>query len=264
MLDEFGKETFDNLEEEIEAAMGDAFDPDFTLGDAARRYQDLTDTLRAHALLWLLVEADPQTCFRDLTMSGQARRHFLRRCQKEKQTFSITGCSHLEPFVDAVAAESWDVARDIATVSPADWLKNQEYEDDFCYGRFLHLWVLRKPDAPPDELQKVLDRFDRALGKADGSRLAVCRALLAHDEGAFRDAFDALLAQRQDEVKAKLARTTHNPALLLDCQVFVEGLALLRLADALGFRMESEYPGCPRLARVPSQVGVLPDSLPPP
>jgi hypothetical protein len=44
--------------------------------------------------------------------------------------------------------------------------------------------------------------------------------------------------------------------------VFVEGLAILRLADQAGFPTEPEYPGCPALARLPSTVPPPADPLP--
>jgi Immunity protein 49 len=260
--DDFGQNTFEGLQNHIDFAAGNMLSSELTVEQAGAWYEEFTDAMRAHALLWLLVKADAQTCFRDLTFSAHVRRHFLQKSKRHQQVTYYCTASRMAPFLDAVAAESTDVARDIAALTPPEWMERDEYEDDFCYARFLHLWVTG--GTPPEEMAEILDRFERALEGAPSTRLDVCRALLARQEPEFRDAFDALIAERQDEVKAKLERIVANPVVTLDCQVFVEGLALLRLADGLGFRTEPEYPGCPKLARARSKVGRLPDRLPPP
>jgi hypothetical protein len=265
VADDFGPETFAPLQGELEFAASNMLAPDFPVGEAARWYQEFTDGMRAHALLWLLVEGDAQSCFRDLTVSAQVRRHFLRRCQKEGVVDLHCACSRVEPFLDAVAAQSRDVARDIARLSPAAWMTENEYEDDFSYARFLHLWVANAPpERPVAELVALLDQMEKALEGAASARLDVCRALLARDQEAFRDAFDLLLDERKEEVEKRAVMAVNEPVATLDCTVFVEGLALLRLADELGFAIEAEYPGCPRLARARSQVGSVPDTLPAP
>jgi hypothetical protein len=265
MLDDFGKETFAALEEDIDFAATNMLADDLSLEEAAPWYEEFTDTMRAHALLWLLVEADPQSFFRDLTLSAQVRRQYLRRCEKEKLVNCFRACSRIEPFLDAVAGESFDLARDIAALSPADWLERDEYEDDYCFARFLYLWVASEgAERPAEPLSALLDRFEEALEGQDSARLDVCRALLAGDQQAFGEAFAALILERQEAVAALLPRTVGNPVLLLDAQVFVEGLAILRLADGLGFQTESEYPGCPRLARARRELGPVPDTLPAP
>ena len=262
-LEHYGKHTFEELQAQLAFASNNMLSDELSLRDAGPWYEEFTDAMRAHALLWLLVDADPHTCFRDLTLSGQVRRHFLRRSQREKSVHCFNASSRIEPFFDAVAAESLDVARDIAALTPTTWLAKDEYEDDFCYARFLYGFLGSKTvGKPAADLAPLLDRFEGALDGAESPRLDLCRALVGRDQDEFDEAFDALVDERQEQVEERRAET--NPVLLLDGQVFVEGLALLRIAKDIGLRTRTEYPGCPRLARTRSRVGELPDTLPPP
>src|SRR3954453_23146225 len=140
-LEHYGKLTFEALQEQLDFASNSMLSDELSLRDAGPWYEEFTDAMRAHALLWLLVDADPHTCFRDLTRGGQVRRHFLRRSQREKSVTCFNASIWIEPFFDAVAAESLDVARDIAALTPTTWLAKDEYEDDFCYARFLYGFI---------------------------------------------------------------------------------------------------------------------------
>ncbi|HYD41576.1 MAG TPA: hypothetical protein VEB43_12180 [Anaeromyxobacter sp.] len=208
---------------------------------------------RAIGICALLIEADVEGFYGWLLHSAVARRHYLRRCARD----GVTGdrwqrTSNAGPFLDAVAAGAWDVARQVAALSPGDWIQGAEYEDDFCHARFLHL--LAEPGADPAELARVLDRYERALEGGEDLRLDVDRALLSKDGDAFGAAFRTLLADRERKLR-ELADPKRDSVQAQDyCfepdrQVFVEGLALLRLAEGQGIATEPEYPTCPGLAR---------------
>src|SRR5262249_25838852 len=151
---------------------------------------------------------------------------FLRRAQRDNKEIYLAGSSRIDPFFDAVAAQSLDVAKDIAALASADWLSKDEYEDDYCYARFLYLLVTGPADQRAGEMSDLLARFERALDGDESPRLQVCRALLARDSDAFGQAFADLLSQRAGELKERRPRAIANPVARLDCEVFVEGLAL--------------------------------------
>ena len=214
---------------------------------------ELARHYRALGICALLLEADVGGFFTWLLHAALARRHYLRRCARE----GLGGdrwqrASFADPFLDVVAVGAWDVARQIAAVSPADWLNGSEYEDDFCHARFLAL--LADPAADRGALAAVLDRYERALEGGQDVRLEVDRALLARDGAAFRAAFAALLAERAAKLREladpkRDAIQAHDYCFEPNRLVFVAGLALLRYAEREGIATEPEYPACPGLAR---------------
>ncbi len=49
-----------------------------------------------------------------------------------------------------------------------------------------------------------------------------------------------------------------DPVVIAERQIYIEGLAILRIADKLGFVTQSEYRFCPSIARV-AMVKPFPD-----
>ena len=97
--------------------------------------------------------------------------------------------------------------------------------------------------------------LEKALAGRLDARLPCVKALLHRDQAAFEVAFEALLAQRTKEIEAEKARhKIEEPSLIAQRQVYVEGLALLRIAERLNIDTQSEYLYCPSLARVPMQT----------
>ena len=68
-------------------------------------------------------------------------------------------------------------------------------------------------------------------------------------------AFADLLHARDLEIEAaKEAGQLEEPHVVALRRVFVEGLAILRLAERRGLRTEREYRYCPSLARTPMRT----------
>jgi len=152
----------------------------------------------------------------------------------------------------ALAAGDLETARRLARVSPEHHDERFEYEDDFLLFRFMQL-ALDRPAAADEELQAVIDRWEVVLEGGNSSAMEVCRALVQSDDDAFAEAFEELLATR-DERLAELAETPSvDPKVLApEGNVFVEGLALLRLAELRGIATGAEYRYLPSVARVPA------------
>lgn len=210
----------------------------------------LSQQYRALGISLLLREANVDAFFHWLIQSALARRYFLERCQAEGNLASpYRRASLVGPFLDAVTAAQWKLARTISALSAGAHLPGEEYEDDFAYARFLHLLIdFNAPDRTG--LTGALDQFERALEGGLDVRLDVCRALLDGDPDAFDTAFDGLLIEHELRMKKQqksiLARdATFEP----NRQVLVEGLALLQIATRLGLRTQPEYRFCPGLVR---------------
>ena len=88
-----------------------------------------------------------------------------------------------------------------------------------------------------------------ALEYSDRSRIKILRALTTTDQAAFDKAFKFLLSARTKTLKEDDA----GDELIVETQskIYVEGLAILRLADMRGFTTETKYKYCPAIARLP-------------
>jgi len=107
------------------------------------------------------------------------------------------------------------------------------------------------PEADGD-IPALLARLAEAGGGPDDPRVGVCKALIEADSEGFAQAFHALLLARQGEIDEGVARgEIEELAVVTQRHVYIEGLAMLRLAQARGIATESEYAFCPSLARQP-------------
>jgi hypothetical protein len=252
----------DLVADEIDFCMANIEHPGCTLALAGRFYEDLAAGLRAMAISYLLLHADSDGFHIELIISGHARRHYLARCAREGYSDFHRASSRAESFFDAVAAHDWDLARDIAALSPPEWLEGAEYEDDSCYARFLYRYL--SSEVIPAELEALLVRFEVALEGASSARLDLCKALLGRTQKAFDAAFDELIMERQAEIEEERSGIAgEDVAAALRTHVFIEGLAILAIAERAGLQTGRDYPLCPALARLPMTEPRPADTFPP-
>ncbi|MCY1032249.1 Imm49 family immunity protein [Corallococcus sp. BB11-1] len=179
----------------------------------------------------------------DLQRSGAA---FAAFAGQGMESDKVT--SRAEPFFDAVGCGDEAAARLIARHAPREFKPDRELLEDFLYVRLLmqHFFL----ESPPAEVASTLANFEAAVVEGlESTRLDVCRALLARDGDAFQGAFQAL----SDEHRAWYENGFREGRLpeerwALDGCLFIEGLALLRLARTVGIPIASEYPLIPSLA----------------
>jgi hypothetical protein len=245
----FSEEHFEELEGEIFSCIENIQHPECTLAEAGRFYEEAQEALRAHAILRLLVDADRDGFSTDLVLSGYARRAYLRRCAQRQYADYFLASSRSGALLDALAADAADLVGELVRAAAPDWRQGDEYEDDFCYQRLLGLLAT---GAPAAEIDALLTRFV-GVADGDGARLAVCRALRDGDTAAFDTAFAELLLLRDQEVEADKDLAEESVAAALGSQLFVEGIAVLKLAQLRGIRVAREYPGCPILALRPGK-----------
>jgi hypothetical protein len=227
---------------------------DYPLVELGEVSLDVSDRFRALAVIVLTAQGDAETFYQHLIRSARSRLRYLERVTSAHEFNDYHYCSgRHEPLMDAVAAGDWSLAECIVKLSPSEFRQGCEYEDDYCYAQILSRYIFERPQ---DE--KVSAFLDRLAAYADGqpnARLAVCRALAARDQDAFEKSFADLLDARDLEIEAAKARgQLEEPHIVAQRRVFVEGLAILRLAERRGLRTEREYRYCPSLARVPMRT----------
>lgn len=234
------------------------YDPDYPLKQIGGLARDLSANLRSLAVMVLLSKGKVDRFQHNLIRSGRVRLTYLNRIAREgaldDHEYVASVC---EPVLDAIAAGDWDLARQIARATPGSFRAGHEYEDDFCYAQVIHGLLLggEAQASIPMHLQKMADVLD---GK-DDARLGLCQALMSGDVSAFERAFAEFLSARARAIDEDMARgQVEEPEVLALRIVYVEGLAMLRLAEARGLPTEREYVFCPSLARQPL-IAPLPD-----
>jgi hypothetical protein len=162
------------------------------------------------------------------------------------------------PFFDAVAAGDAAGAAEIARRSRRTWACGEEYEEDFLFPEYL--MQRHCLDASEEQGRQLLDRWGEALRGADDPRLDVCRALEERDAERFNASLPRFLADREDDLEALVQSGGMEPQ-VADTELFfsVEGVALARLADALGVATELDYLHVPSTVREAGVTPVSPD-----
>lgn len=229
--------------------------------EIGRTCDDLCQNYRTLACCALLLSADTDRFLHLLHRSGQIRLHFLERCAERSgyhDAYGATGNS--AGFFDAIAARSFQLASKIAKSSFGDWLEGTEYHDDFCFANFCHL-VLQGAELRPKK--ESLLEFKEAIGNEESARLSVCESLFELDQQKFEEGFEALLDQRKADLDEERSQFFPDDRIVFRTQsrIFVEGLAVLNLADRLGLKTLSEYQYCPVMARLP-MVTPFPEASP--
>lgn len=215
---------------------------------------DLCIALRTLAIASLLVELDIDRFHHSLIRSALVRIHVFQKMPADiQQTTRFCSASRSAPFFDAIAAARIDLASTVATFSPRRWMPRFEYEDDFLYARFMCDLIAEGPDA--SHLPGLLDRFQEVLNGAPSDKLDLCRLLLDPDCGGFERIFSSMLGARNEWVEFQLRSIGRDElSFAAERHVWVEGLAILRLAESRGIAVKPEYRYCPREARMPMEI----------
>jgi len=222
----------------------------------------LSAQLRALAIIELLVNASTDGFCHNLMRSGRVRLAFLSRLHRDGVlTHHHGGPGRFGPTLDLLAAGDVHAVADMARLSRSQWQQGSEYEDDFCYGQML--FRLAAGDKLDAAFLSLADRFKAARVGQQDARVDVCVALAQAQSSAFDEAFDALLNQHSKELQADEQRAeTVTPEVLTGRYVYVEGIALLRLAEARGLPLQREYAFCPSLARMPMTTPLSDEDMP--
>lgn len=247
---QISEETGELLAWEIAVWYQGFLSPDYPIEELGRLGLELAANFRALAIIALLIRGDSELFYQNLIRSGETRETYLQRLKQagiDKDHHQVSG--RCEQLLDAIAAGDFVLARRIASLSPTEWRPGHEYEDDYCYAQVLHRFVTEPP--LEEEIPPLLSRFEAYLEGNPSARLAVCRALAQKDQDAFDESFDDLLDEQEDRIAAAKARgQMDDPIVVSQRRVFVEGLAILRLAEMCGLETQPEYRYCPSLARV--------------
>lgn len=228
-------------------------DPNYPIEELGRLSLELSDKLRSLAIITLLTEGEVDLYYHTLIRAALTRVKYLERLASEDTQDFHQVSGRYEPLLNGIAANDFGVASRIIDLSPTEYQADAEYQDDYCYAQLLHQLVA--DTATEESTASLLEDLENILGGEATSRMEVSRALVLRDQELFDEAFEALLDERELEIIAAKERgQIENPGNLAQRQVFIEGLALLQLAEKRGLVTLSDYRFCPGIARSPMLV----------
>ncbi|ABF86813.1 hypothetical protein MXAN_7136 [Myxococcus xanthus DK 1622] len=212
---------------------------------------------RRLAICAVLLDARPDRFLAHLCHSAHARLYFLRLVAGGHAAEPQYICASKEfSFIDAIAAGQYALSVDIAKLSARHHDPAHEYEDDFLLHHFLQQFFLKTigaTEASPTSLSALLDRWKTVLEDGEDNYLEACRALLEKQPLAFDEALQAIIDARLLTFQ-KMSRSSGPEEELRKTEgaLFMNGLAMLRLAELQGMQTRSEYISIPSLSRIPA------------
>ncbi|HSP81038.1 MAG TPA: Imm49 family immunity protein [Myxococcaceae bacterium] len=209
-------------------------------------YEEVEEYFQATACCALLVSADREGFQRHLFWSALARRYFLQRSQEQGSADDFRCArSRSNAFFCAVVAGDMALALEIGDLSPEQWRQEGEYEEDFAYHLFLHRLL---KGVAQQERGELLRYFEKALGGTPSPRFDLCQALQNEAAEDFESALQELVDSHAAELEALRPQSTDVPTFEPRSRIFIEGLALLRIAASVGLPLsgEQDYRFCPR------------------
>lgn len=230
------------------------FKHDGTPEEIAENCQEIVDEHRILGLYAKLLADDDGAFCAHLTRSARDWLYYLLRVFGGLPARRRDYClSKKNAFLAAVAAGDMRAATLISLFTPKQFEKDWEDLDDFLYALFLHQMVLRSHE---DEsfIAKVLKDYAHEASSLKTARPAICSALYARDGGAFDAAMEDLVSQREKEIEIEnVARNKLPMEFAVTSEIFLEGLALIRIAKSLGMNVIEEYRFIPQLPREVSE-----------
>ncbi|HYO65491.1 MAG TPA: Imm49 family immunity protein [Archangium sp.] len=152
--------------------------------------------------------------------------------------------SRAQPLLDALAIGDMTLAGRIGERMEPRWAEGMEYEEDFCF--FELLLLLASSTGREERALKCLARMERALEGVAYPRYAAVAALVHRAPERFEAALLALCEEWQSQVRQQRQSGLGDQVFLLtEANVFIEGLALVRLASGRGMPTRSQYPLIP-------------------
>lgn len=224
--------------------------------------QGLCVSFRQRGVCSLLHYGVAEPFHRNMMQSGAAFLHYLSYAPDAQKA-----TSQAKPFLDAVGSCYWDCALAIARGSRQTWNEEEEYEEDFLYTRFLMEFFLLGADQSTVE-QRIMRQEDVLKEGGSTIRLEICKSFFERDNNRFQEALVELLNERAATVEDMIAKDELPEEAWSWLRYFSgEGLALVRLAERIGFKTSPVYLHIPAVVRGVPNYPFDPDAwriLPPP
>jgi hypothetical protein len=216
-----------------------------------QQYEAVALHLLTIAVGTLLVDGASQKFFLNLVRAAENGRRFLALLHKRGE--ELPPASRDVPLLAGLAAGDFVRAGAIAALSRTDRAVSAgEYEVELLWARVLQVLAHFEPSWRGD-VEPLLKALPSADGnKAYGERAAAVQAMLKGDRAELEARMVAAATEYGAGVEKRAASfTTPVTSFAPHRFLWLEGLALLRVAERAGIPCEVEVQYCPRLARVP-------------
>lgn len=206
---------------------------------------------RQIGIAMLLDEMDVDALYENLYQSARAYAFFLATVRNDPEAdVYYARRSQADPFWDALAGDDRASAREICTLVTQELQRGMEDEEAFHYYDFV--MTLVEGTQEQGVLEEKLMRFEQILGETESHSFNLCAALLQREAGLFVEALSDRIRAREIyfEQAREQAWLEPGPA-QTEAFVFVEGIALVKLALSLQMAVEEQYKFIPNLVFTP-------------
>lgn len=163
-------------------------------------------------------------------------------------------------FFDAVIAGLWECTKLMAQHARGTCNFDYEYEDDFLYNHFLLTYFFKKEKNKNDVCTQILADYKKVLNGESDVRFLLCKAFFERNTDDFTECFEQFLIERAGNIERMIEREVMGEEVWSWARyVSNEGLALLKLAEVLGFELDSHYSQIPEILRVHPDVDFNPN-----
>tara|TARA_R110002167_G_scaffold55802_10_gene158464 strand:+ start:6308 stop:7072 length:765 start_codon:yes stop_codon:yes gene_type:complete len=214
--------------------------PQHEKGDLINKLIDQTQSL---AIIVLLVQGNSNGFYHNLIRAALLRKRFLTELKEAGKTQVYHQCSgRIQGFLCAAAAQDLNLAKEIAQLSPPQFEKQMEYEEDYCYAQLLyHLVAQHLNDT---QIQTLITRYEDLSGES--IRVNVINAIMKKNLNDFEDAFEELIVEQEELIEKNEKRgQLDTPEVLAQRKIYIEGVALINLAKIHGINITTHYQYCP-------------------
>lgn len=224
------------------------FDSSQPSAHIAEEVRGICANLQMIAVATLLLEADAQVFFLNLCRAAENWRRLVVFLRTRSESLPRTTFN--APLLGAMVANHWELAQALACTSGTAWQEDEEYEDDFTWALLLQEWLVSSGEGP--RLKTLEARVEEIGDDFCKERLSVLRRLRARDAESFLSAFERARGLHQETTERMATLSTIPVAEFAPHRyVWLEGLALLRLAERAGLQVRGPFLYCPPLARLP-------------
>jgi len=208
-------------------------------GDA-KSYLELSEYYRNEGCGLFLLNMDAEGFRQKLSQSARAYLTLLHKRQQIALDEYYLCRSRALPLLDALAIGDFNLATSISENMTSEYHSQMEYEEDYCYFQMLPLFLQPIPD--DDLLKSILSEFCVVTEGGDSGRYRTMEALVGRDAVLFNEQMLALIVDWADNIRRQRDSSKIDPYFdKTGASLFVEGLALVKLAKQLGMSTESQY-----------------------
>jgi len=207
-----------------------------------RHVLDLSRMFRRMGCGTLLAGGDTSFFFQGLFFAADAYLQLLERKERDPSLADPYDLARgrAEPLLDALALGDAELVRRIDARAQTQYREGMEYEEDFWF--FMLLPRLLDPSVGEPETREELGQMHQALQGIVYPRYDAVVALARGDREGFEAALEALTQAWASQMERDAESERGNPyALATESEIFVEGLALVRLARIRGMPTRQEY-----------------------